>query len=209
MNAFHHPSDEVVLQYANGSLGYPLSLIVAGHLDGCGQCRETVALAESLGGIFLDRAARDDIGPEALDRALERLDALTASGPVPTPQKPQDPGLPPSLRGQPVRRRRWIGPGMWVRPMCKDKGSGARAYLLGVAAGRAIPRHGHHGLEVGLIIRGNFTDEDAKYVAGDFFEIDDFRSHRPVVGIDGECICAIGSQGLPTGWLGLLIRLVT
>lgn len=209
MNPFHHPSDELLLQHSNGSLPFPLSLVVAGHLDACRKCRETVALAETLGGIFLERAARDEIDPAALSRALERLDSLTVSGPVAAPQERQDAGLPPSLRRQPVRRRRWIGPGRWLRPMCKDRKSGTRAFLLGVAAGRAIPDHGHRGIELGLIIKGTLFDEDVKYAAGDLFEIDDLRRHRPVVGPDGECVCAIGSQGVPTGLLGLIIRLCT
>lgn len=209
MNPVHHPSDEVLLQYSNGSLPLPLSLIVAGHLDGCRQCRGTVALAETLGGIFLEGAATDDIGPEALTRALERLDSVTPSGPVAVPQDRQDSTLPPSLHRQPLGRRRWIGPGRWLCPICKDRKSGARAYLLGVAAGRAIPGHGHQGIEMGLIVKGTLVDEDANYAAGDFFEIDDLRRHRPVAGTGEECVCAIGSQGVPSGWIGLLIRWLT
>ena len=208
MTVLHHPVDETLLGYANGSLPFALALVVAAHLDGCQPCRQTVVLAEALAGAFLDRTPPNEIAPDALSRALERLDAMVEAAPVPASGN-YGLELPPALARQRIGKRRRIAPGFWVRSIVKDIDSGTRAYLLGAAAGKSIPQHGHQGVEMTLVVKGDFFDGDVCYGPGDFLQTDDSGSHRPIAGPEEECICAIASRGVPTGWLGLLIRIFT
>ena len=63
----HHPSDDSILSYANGSLGRPLALALGAHLDGCGQCCRTLGLAEALAE-YTHLLIRRDMGIDRQDK---------------------------------------------------------------------------------------------------------------------------------------------
>ena len=116
--------------------------------------------------------------------------------------------LPANLRYQRIGARRWLAPGIWIRPVLKDNAEGTRLYLLGAAPGKALPRHGHSGVEMTQVLTGEFHDGGTRYGAGDFLEADDDIEHSLMVGANEECICVIASQGVPRGLPGLLMRLI-
>jgi putative transcriptional regulator len=210
MTIRHHPSDETILAYANGSMGATLSLVVAAHLDGCGKCRATLGLAEAIGGFFLEGAAPVEMNADALSRVLDRLETPVAKPTAATLASADSAlGLPPALRDQRIGTRRWLVPGIWVRPILKDRAEGTRTYLLGAAAGKVIPHHGHRGIELTQVLQGEFFDGDVRYGPGDFLEAEGRHEHRPVVGANQECVCVIASQGVPRGFVGLVMRAIT
>jgi putative transcriptional regulator len=88
-----------------------------------------------------------------------------------------------------TRHRRWAAPGVWVAPVTRDRRTGARSYLLGVAAGMAVPRHTHKGSELVCVLKGAFEDRGVIYGPGDFAESDESIEHRPHVTRSGECVC--------------------
>ena len=210
MTIRHHPSDESVLALANGSLPEALSLVVGAHVDGCAVCGKTVRMSETMGGVFLESASPTALNEGALSQVLARLD-MPASLPKPAAfSQPQNViQLPPALRQYPVGSRRWLAPGIWTRPILKDRVQGTRVYLLGAAAGKALPRHRHHGVEMTQVLEGEFFDDGVHFGRGDFLEADGGHEHRPIVGIDGDCVCVIASEGVPRGLVGLLMRAFT
>ncbi|HEY0953193.1 MAG TPA: transcriptional regulator, partial [Roseateles sp.] len=50
----HHPTDDVLLSYAGGSLATGMRAVVAVHLELCPECRERVAQLRAVGGALLD-----------------------------------------------------------------------------------------------------------------------------------------------------------
>jgi putative transcriptional regulator len=208
MTISHHPSDETMLAHGNGSLGPVLSLVVGVHLDGCGFCRETFGLTQALGGALLDSVSPVAMSPVALARILDRLDSPPAKNQR-HPEPPAGLDLPPALKGQAIGPRRWLAPGVWTRSLMKDRATGTRAYLLGAAAGKALPSHGHHGVELTQVLEGAFFDGEIRYGAGDLLEAGGRDEHRPVVSPGDRCVCLIASQGLPRGAVGLLMRVLT
>ena len=74
MNASHHPSDDLLVSYAAGSLDEPTSILIATHLALCPVCRGVVSKAESIGGELLADVEPSDIDEEALNAVLNRLD---------------------------------------------------------------------------------------------------------------------------------------
>src|ERR1017187_5588419 len=110
MTIRHHPSDETVLAYANGSLNAALSLVVGAHADGCGTCRETVRLGQTLGGLFLYSLPPAEMDTGALAGVLRRLDgpeewtAPAAREPLLVAE------LPASLQSQTIGPKRWLAP---------------------------------------------------------------------------------------------------
>ena len=210
MTIRHHPSDETILAFANGSLAETLSLVVAAHLDGCAKCRATLGLAEAIGGFFLESAAPVEMNADALSRVLDSLETPVTESVPATLAGPDDAlALSPTLQHQRIGTRRWLAPGIWVRPILKDRADDTRTYLLGAAAGKAFPHHGHRGIELTQVLQGEFFDGDVRYGPGDCLEVEGGHDHRLVVGAQQECICVIASQGVPRGFAGLVMRLAT
>jgi putative transcriptional regulator len=203
----HHPSDENILDFANGSLSPTLALAIGAHLDGCAQCCGTVSLAEAVGGALLEAETPAEMDEAVFSQLVNRLDA-----PMPNvaarPQTDLTLMLPANLAHQKIGGRRWLAPGIWIRPVLKDTAEGTRVYLLGAAPGKALPRHGHSGVEMTQVLTGAFYDGQTRYGPGDFLEASSGVEHSLMVGANEECICVIASKGVPLGLPGLLMRLM-
>jgi putative transcriptional regulator len=205
----HHPSDESILAYANGSLSPALAIALGAHLDGCAQCCRVLTLAEAVGGTMLEAEAAAELDEQVFSKLLTQLDAPVAPTPMPPPPAADIAiPLPANLRHQRIGARRWLAPGIWIRPVLKDRSEGTRLYLLGAAPGKALPRHGHSGVEMTQVLTGEFHVGGTRYGAGDFLEADDDVEHSLMVGANEECICLIASRGVPRGLPGLLMRLM-
>jgi putative transcriptional regulator len=213
MTPRHHPSDASVVAYAGGGLGDGLSLVVASHLSFCPQCRANVAEAEAVGGVMLDELRPVALAVGARERVLAMLDAPP---PRPEPQYPaptgSDPLVPPALahylRGG-LAGIRWhvLAPGLhqWeVLPRSRLFGGNLR--MLRIAPGKKLPRHGHTGTELTLVLRGSYSDELGSFGRGDVAETDEDIVHQPVSGRDEDCVCLIATEG-PLKFDNLIARL--
>ena len=211
----HHPSDAVLIGYAAGSTGEAVSLVVASHLTQCAVCRARVARMEDVAGVMLDRLAPADMTLPDIDALV---DAMEANGPPPPPPVPKPvPAAagPPELAGIPVPLRDYlpdapawssIAPGIRQMRLLKDR-TGAEARLLKLAAGKPMPRHGHKGSEMTLVLSGAYRDETGRYGAGDIAEHDGADEHRPMVDRERDCICLVVTDA-PLKFRGLVERLV-
>jgi putative transcriptional regulator len=198
----HHPSDTTLAAYAAGSLPEALGLVTATHLSLCPACRRTVGTLEATGGAVLDELEPVPLSGDALDRLLAR----TGEAP-PAPPPLLHPELPAPLNR--VALGRWwpIGMGARYRPL--RVGSGAWGGLLLAQPGRALPRHGHAGLELTCILSGSFADGSGQYVAGDLSEPVTDHDQPPVVLGTEPCLCVIASEGMRLrGLLGLAQRMI-
>jgi len=64
----HHPSDELLLGAAAGTLDVGAAIVVGAHLEGCARCRASVHAFESAGGAMLESIEPALMAPEALAR---------------------------------------------------------------------------------------------------------------------------------------------
>jgi putative transcriptional regulator len=65
----------------------------------------------------------------------------------------------------------------------------ASARLLFIPAGAAMPDHGHNGVEMTMVLKGAFQDEDGYFARGDVEIADVDLHHTPVADIHEDCIC--------------------
>jgi len=199
MSPQHHPSDASLLTYAAGSLGEGLSLVVASHLAFCADCRAIVAEGELVGGNLLDALAPEALAAGSRERVLAMLG--NAPAPPPPPSRLLDPRLPAPLgrylnRDLPAIPWRVLGPGLrHFEVLPHDLARGANLRLLRIAPGRRLPRHGHTGTELTLVLAGAYTDELGRFARGDVAETDDAIVHEPVSERDEDCICLIATEG--------------
>jgi putative transcriptional regulator len=196
MSVVHHPSQDLLLGYASGRLGRGPSLVIGVHLRACPACRAEVGRLEAVGGALLEAQAPTAMAPDALARALARIQEPRPPEPPPARARPGFEGidLSAALEGLELGSRRWIAPGVWMRPVIRQGGR-ATTYLLRTGPGCRMPRHGHAGAEFVCVLEGGFTDETGQYGPGDFAESDEDLVHRPTADADGECLCLISSEG--------------
>jgi putative transcriptional regulator len=218
MTVHHRPPEELLLDYAAGSLAEPLALLVATQITLDPESRHRVQELEQVGGALLDRMEPARMSDDALDAVLARLDApepeadaadapdAGAQGPAPGP------GLPAPLRsylGDSLREVRWRERGQSVAEaeLLPDY-PGYKTRLLRISAGARIPQHTHSGSEYTLVLQGSFSDDSGRYARGDVSVADPDVTHQPVAGRECDCIClAVTDAPLKmTGPLGRILN---
>ena len=202
MRPQHHPDATLLLDYGTGALDRNARLVVSGHLGVCEHCRRIVAETEAVGGALLAALPPATLQPDALARALARIER-----PTPLPALPPPPSdwivVPPAVTEAARDRRRWAAPGVWVATVARGPGK-SRSYLLGIAAGMGVPRHTHRGAEMICVLKGAYRDGEVLHGPGDFARNDETVEHQPRITADGECVCLIAAEGalVPRDWVG-------
>ena len=196
MNINHHPAEDLLFDYATGSLGESWSLAVATHLALCPQCRRTVAGLDAIGGELVNSAPPMETANDLFDSVMQSID-----GPAEKPESDtclQDSGckspiLPQPLRGylgSDVDQLAWKRLGFGVQQLLISSiEDDTTARLLRIPAGRPVPSHSHGGREVTLVLSGAFSDETGTYSRGDLQEVDENVEHQPHAAPGEDCIC--------------------
>jgi putative transcriptional regulator len=204
----HHLTDDLLMAYAAGSMSEAFSLAVATHVSLCDDCRAALSAYEAMGGAILDGG--DDVAPmsdDALARAMARLDM---PAPTAAPKTPKHPVLPAPLQhyvGTDLSAIKWRKLGMGVRQaILPTKGKGS-ARLLHIPAGQAVPDHGHRGMELTLVLKGAFRDEQQQFARGDVEIATQADEHTPVAMGDEDCIC-LAVTDAPLRFNALIPRLM-
>ncbi len=194
-NPTSHPDREMLLDYADGSLGEPAALVVATHLAFCPGCRQQVADLEAIGGAFLEGEEPFPVSADCLLGVLARLDEPigAAAQPALLSWGGDLAYLPEPLRsyvGAPLSALPWHPLSEGIEEI--DLGVGrppVRTCLIRVAAGTVMPRHGHLGLELNLVLAGGYHDPRGWFRRGDVVIDDSTIDHSPVAGSCEPCIC--------------------
>ncbi|MGV1870952.1 ChrR family anti-sigma-E factor [Agrobacterium rosae] len=213
MSVRHHVSDELLLDYASGSLGESWSLAVSTHLALCPESRQRLSEMEMTGGALLD-----DIGPtrDASDADWDKIRTLLQPNTKPViPELPAKQSvkavLPEPLRsyaGGDVDVLKWkqLGPGAYHFPIPTSDGE-AIVRLLRIPAGKPVPEHSHGGRELTVVLAGSFMDGKDVFRRGDFEEADEDLTHQPVAGEGEDCIC-LAVTDAPLKFKSWLVRLL-
>jgi len=199
MMVTHVPNDEVLLEYATGTLAEAPSLMVATHLALCPESRSRVGEMEAVGGAMLEEIAPSEMAASSLDSLLARLDEPEPAQSQPKHKTVSAPELPQPLRdylGCDLDGIEWKKRGMGVStadlPLSVD---GGHSFLLKVEAGRAMPQHTHEGEEWVMVLKGAFDDETGHYARGDIAVSDDTIEHQPIAAEGEDCVCLVFTDG--------------
>jgi len=188
VNPGHHPSADVLAAYAAGTLESGFGLVVGAHVEMCATCRTHVRAFEAASGEALADLPQAAVGENALTQVMARLEAKPETQPMAIDARPL-------LERLPLKRRKWIAPGVWVAAVKTPHDANNRVYLLSVAPGMPTARHEHSGAEFCTVLKGSFRDESGVYGVGDFAATDDDVNHLPVVQGDEDCICLFATEG--------------
>lgn len=209
-----HSVDDFLLRHAAGALDAGFSLLVETHLELSPSARKVHAEFEALGGALLEEIEPVNVDASALNKALFAIDGLGApvhrerKGLREHPAMPEGFTLPIALAQQEIGPWRWIGPGVRSAQVTLPSSSASRAFLLEIAPGVRVPKHGHDGDEATCVLRGSFRDGDARYCEGDMSHVDDEVEHAIMVDLKIPCLCLIAMEGRtrPHSWFGRLYQ---
>jgi putative transcriptional regulator len=203
----HHPSDELLMEFAAGQIPNALGVMVACHLQHCSYCRQRTRLFERIGGEILQSASRESMDSSLLEQTLARLDEPEPAQVAPyynkSIPKPLKRFVPADFDQLP-----WTGLSRTVREFklaCSDDDFTAKLYRI--AAGKELPEHGHKGGEFTLVMQGQFSDRAGDYAEGDFIHTDNHTIHQPKASTEQDCICFVVMDG-PIKMTGLFNRLL-
>lgn len=209
----HHPTDQLLMGYSAGILPEAFSLAIATHVSMCDPCRAQLGAFDTLGGALIENAAAPGAPAPDLAATLRRIregGSAEAEGSTQRPRRSGAAGLPQPLAeyvGGGLDAVRWRPVGMGVRQAILPTARGARARLLHIPAGTAMPDHGHRGTEITLVLQGAFHDGEVRFGPGDVEVADEADHHVPIADIGADCIC-LAATDAPLRLSGLLPRLV-
>lgn len=194
----HHPSDDMLMSFAAGSLPEGFALLIATHASLCARCQERIRDAERIGGALLHQAEPAAVSSDAFEKVMQRI-AETPNSPaedgarktfeaipnpgVPAPLHPFVPGSFDDVEW------RTVAPGVKQFMLPLDEGKTTKTRLLKLAPGTKTPVHSHKGTECTLVLQGAFSDQTGRYTCGDVQEADGEIHHQPVADMGEDCIC--------------------
>lgn len=202
----HHLDEDTILAYASGSLGRAASVFVASHLTLCPACRKAVAAAEAVGGAMLesaDQPVRMTCTADAVLARASRDGHETYAPPRKSPgvndNRPNGVLLPKPIRelvGGALSnlKWRWMGPGVRYAYLAGDEAEG-KVGLLKISPKTRLPRHGHTGEELTMVLAGGYKDDGGQFLRGDVEWADSGVVHQPMADPDGECLCVVVTKG--------------
>ena len=203
----HHLTDELLMAYASGSLPEAFNVVVATHISLCDECRARLGAFEAIGGALIDEAASVTLSEDALAATLALIDA--------TPEAPAEirhklgsvfPAPLQDYAGADLDDVKWRAIGGGVKQAVLQTSDDATVRLLSIPGGAAMPDHGHNGMELTLVLKGAFRDEDGRFARGDIEIADEDLHHTPVAEHGEDCIC-LAATDAPLRFRGLLPRM--
>lgn len=200
----HHIPEPLLAAYAAGTLPRAFDLVIAAHISLCDSCRAGFEAHQIAGGVVLDEE-----DPEALSADLEARVMRLLDAPFEVPQAPRRKGIYPGPVAEALKSGapRWKRLGMGVRQdiLMRDEDGSAR--LLYIPPGKAVPDHGHRGVELTLVLQGAFSDETGHFGVGDLEVADEELEHTPVADPGEPCIC-LAATDAPLRFGPLIPRLL-
>ena len=196
MTISHHPTDDLLADFATGALGEAEHLVVGVHVADCDHCRRFVRAIEQLAGAALEAAEPAPLVAGAFEAVMALIDrAPKPRAPLPVTTDPELADLPDMLKRCRIGKKRRVAPGISMRPIQLSGAGRSRAFLLRSEPGTRMIEHSHTGSELTLVLKGSFSHQGGRYGPGDFDLGDDEVDHRPVVGDEGPCLCLVAMTG--------------
>ena len=193
--------------YAAGILPEAFSLVVATQMSISDEARARLASYEAIGGGILEDSDEAEMKPNALKKALKEIDIPTEKRPLPPMVEGIFPKPLQKYVGNDLNAIKWKNIGRGVRQAILKTDKHATARLIYIPAGTAMPNHGHNGLEMTLVLQGEFHDEEDFFARGDIEIGDENLHHTPTASGNGPCICLAASDA-PLKFTSLLPRLL-
>lgn len=208
----HHLSYDFLIEYANGALATPESLVVGSHIAICAECRARVETFEDVSAVLLEDGNTEAVSAGALDAVLSEIESPPDE---PEPRIEFDRKtlelIPPPLRrylDDSLSALHWKRSARGLEEVSLLREDDVRISLLRIRAGQKVPSHTHGGDELTLVLSGGYSDGDTHYGKGDVSLADGATDHAPIADDDGPCLCLTVGRGATrlTGPIGRFLN---
>ncbi len=218
----HHPDENLLAEYASGSLAWALSLSVCAHIQLCPHCRQKAANLNKIGGVILNTCTTEACAPNSFENLMQRIRQKSTvektSEVVVTSELNNLYRHDALLNKLPKIVEKLLpanGKLKWQRVSSALKTArlttGQNEYEVAfqcISNGGKVVEHDHRGLEVTLVLKGSFSDEQGVYSEGDFLVRNAGEVHRPTATLNEDCLClsVVAAPVSVTGFLGHFIN---
>ncbi len=206
-NVKHHLNDALLMSYAAGTLEEGYSLAVASHISLCDDCRARLESFEAVGGSLMDEVDDVSMDADALDATFALIDAAPEFAPRKIAHDRVLPGPVQDYVGGDLADVRWRAIGGGVKQAVLKTNDSTKVRLLSIPGGAAMPHHSHGGLELTLVLKGAFRDEDDRFGPGDIEIATEDVHHTPIAEEGEACIC-LAVTDAPLRFKGVIPRIV-
>lgn len=203
MTITHHPDISTLMCCAAGSQPEAFAAVVASHLALCPECRAEVRHMQEIGVALFDKLEPVPVSCQPPVVAMRASEADVASTPSDREAIADicKTGVPMPLAkhvGCCLHDVPWqtVAPGIATYTIPLSQGCCGTLKLVMVQPGVALPRHGHQGAELTLVLTGSYTDEIGTFRPGDVADLDEEVTHKPVACPRDGCVCLTASYGL-------------
>lgn len=197
-NSRRHTREDVLTEFAAGTLSPARHIIVACQSDICDQTAADIRFREQICANLIQDEHSVDLSDDFLSGVLEALPRKAEPMPDEDSECDHTPQTLLQLLGNDFETIRWrkIAPGVAIHHIMSKNGKhGEKLYLLRARPGMQFPEHSHTGEEWTLIMRGSYVSKGKQFVRGDLHIEDDDTTHEPFVDSDEECICLVSTEG--------------
>jgi putative transcriptional regulator len=211
-----HPApDELLLDYASGTLAEGPALAVALHAALDPVAAKTIDRLSTLAAAMIDvdaEAAATATNDADLARAMALIEGVAVEPRAKPKQMPAH--LPQELAWAPPPLRRYLNPNAtWKRKLGGFEEipldiRGHKVSLLRLMPGKGLPVHSHTGGEFTVVLQGGYTDETGNFGPGDFAVGPGEAEHTPIADPGEPCIALIVLENpiVLTGPLGRFLN---
>ncbi len=221
----HHPDDNLLVEFANGTLDTAQAIAVNTHLHFCTKCQQNVQRIEQIGGVMLATLEPQPLAEDSFDKLMDSLEALPATTAKkalsPKPQRSENSkeaeelskqyGPLPTVVTKMINNRslkwRHVNSSLETRPLVAGQQI-HQVSLQKINAGGIVPEHDHRGTEMTVILKGSFSDKQGIYQEGDFVVKQPGDIHQPISASNIDCLC-LSVESAPvklTGFWGRILN---
>lgn len=215
----HHPDENTLSEYCAGSIDWAVGIAVAAHLHHCPKCRTQVQNMSQVGGALLREVKAEKPSEALFAQTLAKVRALRETENQEKLEHTQkcetmtrDPllrNLPPVVEKLAARNRiSWkkVSPSLKLAKLKTGQDLYEVAFHR-ICAGGKVVEHDHRGIEMTMVLKGSFSDEDGVYSEGDFIVRQIGDVHKPIAAQNQDCLCLTVSEA-PVAVTGLLGKVI-
>jgi len=197
----HHPNENLLTEFASGTLPIAQAVAVKTHLHFCSECRQSVQKMESFGGALLEKLEPQPTPLDSFDNLMNSIEASSknvaqTSEAIASPRHSLNNNLNnktlPKLiqkliNNEPLQWKK-INRTLQTAPLTVGQNQ-YQVSLQRIEAGDSAPEHDHRGVEITVVLEGSFSDTKGIYQEGDFLVKEPGDIHQPISARNQHCLC--------------------
>lgn len=216
----HHPNDNLLAEYAAGTLPIAQAVAIKTHLHFCSECQQSVQKMELFGGALLEKLDPQPTPLDSFDKLMDTIDAnarhidqtsylasgLSHASRGHSSHNKTLPKLIQKLMNQEPLKWKKINRTLQTASLAVGQNQ-YQVSLQRIEAGDSAPEHDHRGLEITVVLEGSFSDTQGIYQEGDFLVREPGDIHQPISARNQHCLC-LSVEEAPVKLTGIWGRLL-